>query len=764
MTTVLIGSILIPGGDSAPYQTPRRVLAAEGTGYWLIPVEFEGKRKHARGPKFQDAERLEGWLDEGRLRIGEFQCPNIWLASDDKLNQWFGGSDENPCKIIKVRNRAYEAIAPYIADTAPATALSTGSYTAWIRKTAQAGPHKEAFLYDALHRFWAGGMKNALLGWTHHNGGRGTKKKQATKLGRPNAIDKAADRASSGYPLSEDDKLKLQCGWQCFVSDGRSTKTAYLETMGQFYLHHKEAVDDRETVVLLEANLRPTLKQFRYWGPADDPGQSATRRMLGEHEYRLNHRGMPGSSADGVLVIGQRGWSDSSGGDVRLRSVALRSIEVGIPTVLPVMDARSEVICGIYIGFERPSARVQLLAAAHAALPKSDWCARFGIYGVTEDQWPRVRFDQMFLDNGEGRNAQTMRVYLKAWEGWIEYAPAGNGRAKGPIEGEHHVRHVEVDQFLPGATHPPYGASRQANLSVLNYYEYVAHHIRRILYHNTQQSVPHLVTGEMREELNVTATRMDVFRWLVRHGYVNSQPPDPDIIRAHMLPSFAATITGNGIYLHRPDRGAKKEFVEQCRFVGPYLMDSGLLDAARKQVIPAEVSLDPNDLSVAWFRTRDHGLQRLENICPDRWLIQHCTLDELLLIQDRDHLTLLRDASRAEQAAFNRIAERESAVAATLANAQAQTECTPPLCDQPAPANSSEARRQETGQLEQAGLADPTGKRTSTRPELTPAAHDVQTTGVQDPTPDNQSYQHDEPFDDVMTAIENFQTPEDHDE
>jgi hypothetical protein len=124
----------------------------------------------------------------------------------------------------------------------------------------------------------------------------------------------------------------------------------------------------------------------------------------------------------------------------------------------------------------------------------------------------------------------------------------------------------------------------------------------------------------------------------------------------------------------------------------------------------------------------------------------------------------LRDASRAEQAAFNRIAERESAVAATLANAQAQTECTPPLCDQPAPANSSEARRQETGQLEQAGLADPTGKRTSTRPELTPAAHDVQTTGVQDPTPDNQSYQHDEPFDDVMTAIENFQTPEDHDE
>jgi hypothetical protein len=49
MTTVLIGSILIPGGDSAPYQTPRRVLAAEGSGYWLIPVEFDWKDGSTKG-------------------------------------------------------------------------------------------------------------------------------------------------------------------------------------------------------------------------------------------------------------------------------------------------------------------------------------------------------------------------------------------------------------------------------------------------------------------------------------------------------------------------------------------------------------------------------------------------------------------------------------------------------------------------------------------------------------------------------------------
>ncbi|MEM5299609.1 hypothetical protein VSR82_35550 [Burkholderia sp. JPY481] len=33
---------------------------------------------------------------------------------------------------------------------------------------------------------------------------------------------------------------------------------------------------------------------------------------------------------------------------------------------------------------------------------------------------PRLRFEELFADNGGGRNGQTIRVYLKAWEGWIE--------------------------------------------------------------------------------------------------------------------------------------------------------------------------------------------------------------------------------------------------------------------------------------------------------------------------------------------------------
>ncbi|WP_176054450.1 hypothetical protein [Paraburkholderia caribensis] len=765
MSSIPVGSILIPAGDLPPYQTSQRVLASSGNGYWLIPLPFDGKRKYARGPKFQGAEQLHAWLDQGLLRIGEFKPPELWNNTDEDLNRWFGGTSENPCNILRVRDLAYDAITPFIDQTIRTStleALSTRSYTAWIREAAQTGPHAEAYLYDALNRFWAGGLKNALLGRTADNGRRGEAKPQNKKLGRRNASDKAADRASTGYPLSEDDKLKLQCGWQCFVSDGRSTYTAYLETMGCFYADPEHESEDGKKVTLLDADSRPTPKQFRYWGPAKDPAQSATRRMLGEHEYWLNHSGMHGASAEDVLVIGQRGWSDSSGGDVKLRSVISPSIELGCATVLPVMDARSDVICGMHIGLEPPSARVQLLAAAHAALPKTEWGEKFGIHGITEDQIPCVRFDQLFLDNGEGRNGQTMRVYLQAWEGWIEYAPAANGRAKGPIEGEHHVRHVEVDQNLPGATHLPYGTSRQPTLAVLTYPQYVRHHIRRILYHNCEQPVPHLITGEMRAELDVTATRMDVFRWLVRHGYVNGKPPDADTIRVHMLPSFAATITDHGIYLHRPDRGAKKEFVERCRFMGPFLRESGLLNAARRQVIPAEISLDPNDLRVAWFRTRDHGLQKLENIHPDRWLIERCTLEEILLIQDRDQLTLLQNETRAQQMAFDRIAERDTSADAAIETARAETACNPPPQAQPGPINRAEARYQETKILEQAGLSGSTVKSASNRQRSPQTTTEVSSIVEQAPPCSKQSYEHGEVHDDVMAAIRQFQNGDNH--
>lgn len=757
---IRIGSILIPSCDEAPYKFPRRVLTADAGGYWLIPVDFDGRRKYAHGPHFVDATYLHSAVSDGRLRIGDFKCPVLWQAQDEDLNRWFGGSTKAPCKIIQVRERAYTAIQPYISNTSIHEALTTKSYTNWIRETSKATGHSQAYLYDALHRLWAGDEKNALLGLTCYNGGRGKPKKQTRKLGRPNALDAVAGRASSGLALSDEDKIKLQCGWQCFVSDGRSVRQAHLETARTFYAVTPETGNGNEETVLADADKRPTLRQFRYWGPRGDPAQSATRRMLGEHEYRLNHLGMHGSATDGIRAVGQRGWIDSSGGDVRLSSITHRATEVGIATYLDVMEALTQVICGVYIGFEPPSARVFLLAAAHAALSKEAWCARFGISGVTDDMIPSLRFEELFHDNGEGRNAQTMRVYLKAWEGWIEFAPAGDGRAKGTIEGDHHLRHLDVDHRLPGTTHPPPGT--KPTPAIVNYYEYVGHHIHRIIYHNAIEVAPaHLITGEMRNELDATATRMDVFRWYVRHGYVTSPPPDPEMIRAHMLPSFPATITERGIFLHRPDRGNKKEYVQRCRYVNEYLVESGLLEAARRKVIPAEISLDPNDLSVAWFRTRDEGLLQLRNVYPDEWLIRHCTLDELLMLQDRDHLTLLANTSGAEQKAVDFMDRQAASVSSSINARTNETELTRPT-HQGAGTGGADVKQKETDLLEQRGLADPTGKRTGTRCSPSTAVEPdhggfpAQPSIPNDPVP----AQDDETFDDVLDAIRHFEDEE----
>jgi putative transposase len=767
VNTVRTDTFLVPAGADAPYRTPMRVLAATHECYWLIPVVLDGPRQYARGPTTVASHKLELWIDQGKLRISEFRQPEIWNATDEDLNRWYAGSAKEKCTIVARRDAAWDAIEPLVTlcKDQLAEVLTSGLHTAWIKQASHDSIHRATYLYDSIHRVWAGGSKQALLGMTFRNGGRGAEKPQEKKLGRRNAADLAADRPSSGYFLQPQDKDKLQCGWQCFLTDGRSTHEAYLETMETFYPADTGTASDVDNTLIKDASERPTLRQFRYWGPLGDPALSATRRILGEQEYRNNYRGMPGSSKDDLLLVGQRGVSDSSGGDVCLTSLKSRSVTIGTATNVLVMEALTGVICGMYIGYDPPSARTHLLAAAHAALPKADWCARFGVAGITEDEFPSVRLDGIRLDNGEGRNAEVIRISLKAWEGWLDYAPAGSGRAKGDIEGEHHVRHVEVDHRLPGSTHGPEGPRNTMQPAFLNLYEYTNQHIRRARYHNAEQPAPHLVTGEMRDDLPATATRMDVFRWYVKHGYVNGLPPPADLIRVHMLPSYPATITGHGIFLHRPDRGHKKEFVDACRFVGPYLIESGLLDAARKKVIPAEVSMDPGDPSVAWFRTPDHGLQEMKNVHSDQWLIRHASFEELLFIQDRNHLALLENATRADQIKLNFIHCRDTASAHSVELAtQERDTCsiTGPL---PAPANSAEARNEETRFLEQIGLADSIGKRTAA-PRIA-LASDSQDSHPESASPSDQGNRtgpHDAPhddsddmFDDVIDAIEKFE-------
>ncbi|GJH22762.1 hypothetical protein CBA19CS22_39490 [Caballeronia novacaledonica] len=335
---------------------------------------------------------------------------------------------------------------------------------------------------------------------------------------------------------------KVQFGWHPYLF-GRSIREAYLETCAVFWRSGISVVVGIEQPILLPAAQRPTERQFSYWGPKGDPAMRASRVLMSEKKWTETHRLMLGTAREDVVKIGQRGWMDSSPADVNLCSIASRLICVGPATCIFLRDARSEMIAGLYIGFEAPSAKTALLAAAHAATPKKSWFKRYGFDDIEDDAIPVIRFDGIHTDNGEFRNALAISVHTRAWEGKIEFARSRDGAAKGPIEANHHSRHSHLDHRLARTTRgraAEPGDEAPATLAALTSYEYVRQIIRLVLYHNTSEQVPHLITSEMRKELSVNATRLDVYRWLAQHGYSNGAPPwyGGNLAKHGMPPSF----------------------------------------------------------------------------------------------------------------------------------------------------------------------------------------------------------------------------------
>ncbi|MFM0074418.1 hypothetical protein PQQ86_24980 [Paraburkholderia sediminicola] len=671
MNALHLDTILRPTSDEAGFDDTMRVLVPPSDGWvWMIAVNFEKARPYASGPIRFRSDIVDEWLTRGLIEVSEFVIPPHWLMSDEELNQKYSGDASTDCAMVLRQKRAWNAIEPYVTENSVDMAIQTQNIHHWITQRqaelidlgnkygGKCVRCSKTWLYDCVHCFWASGCNQyALRGNRLHCGAPdGVHQQHTIKLGRPDAAVRGTVGPLERLPLSQQDIANLQVGWENFRY-GRTVGAAYLETMAVFYRAGIEVKNGIPQPILTRAESRPTLRQFEYWGKKFD-SQHYRRRW----EESAGRRPMPGMANEDVIRVGQRGWLDSSSGDVHLVSVLSRVVPVGPANCFEVMDAKSTAICGLHCDFDPPSARLALLTLAHAAMPKGEWCARYGFPDVTDKQFPAVPFAETFTDNGELRNALSERIYVRGWHGSIEYAPAGRGEAKGPIEGDHHVRHSQVDHQCPGTTHgrqTQYGEQPPAALAALNYFEYVRQHIRRVLFYNTQEPVPHLLTAEMRNDLDANASRMDIFNWLVDHGYKTELPVSADMIRAHMLPSYDATMTGRGVFLHRRDTGEKIEFIPGCRFVSDYLIESGMLAKAARDHKRVTVTMDAPCINVAWIATKD-GLQRLENVDPDQFTLKRATVHDLQVIRNFDMVALLHGRTPREQAKVEFINARDT--------------------------------------------------------------------------------------------------------
>lgn len=553
--------------------------------------EKEGRTVYyIRGPKFSNLEKLQSSLN------GELYSLPI-AASDSDVASLTDEELLDPSKLpphlrnsrrkleiwIRKRDDVFGLIEPILKKYSIEELLVYGFYTKAIKDRCEGGPPSMRLrVYRALHAYWYGGsVKNALLPSWGRCGMPGKPKFAPSGTGRPTAKGK--------FICTKDVRNKLGWGWKKYKKPRVSMEVAYTRTMNEYWAESTSYDSQgKRTVRLLPRGQRPSLAQFRRHGPGNDPALMADRVNIGARAFNRDHRGLRGTSSDGILAIGH-GVIDSTSCDQNLVDSASRSVPLKSPSDTRVVEPITGYVFGSYVGFESPSTLTSLLAVLHAASPKVG-----DVHGheLSEGEWHSWCPRRILADNGEIKSEKGMATLSRA-EIALEFTRSYGAEHK-YVEADHHRRHRLTNHLLPGSSKGELrsrGDADPAKDACLTFEEYMYHHVQGILYTNNEELVPHLLTMEMRRD-GVTPTRRAILEWLMRNGYLMSEPTILHNLRAQCLPQIKAVMHADGIHLFDPRN--LKRLIPNLVYRSKWLENSGWLAKARKKSIPMYVHIDPS--------------------------------------------------------------------------------------------------------------------------------------------------------------------------
>lgn len=659
------GMVLVSTCDESPLNGMYRVLQVlkDENLAVLIPIPTGPRmNKHGNPRNYYfkgfvscSLAELIVWVDKKLLIRTTRSLPALWYMSDAAIRERF--PPKKGCKeshVLSERERKWELIRPILPDQERTRFFSLMELEAKAGKHAIEAKVSKAQVLDALHRYYAFGcIRNALLP-NKANCGAPTKPRIARngkKLGRKNAAALVGNIALQGKILEEVDRQNLKDGWSLFVRPGSTVSEAFRAMTSTFY--NKGYTEKFGVLVpdLLDAHLRPTDREFRYHGPLGEDDASASRRLMGEGEWLKNCRELQGSARSGVFAFGQVGVFDASPIDVNLVACfdCLRPIGVGRGIFLT--DSKFDLIVGWHVAIGGLGANDALMAILTGALDKSEILARYDLSKLPLEDFPFIVFSKYLGDNGELRCIAGIEAIVGDIGSRLEFIKTGRADQNSVAESGHHSRHRGLDHKLLGTNHGRQkrrGEELPITKGVWTKYQYERLLILWIHWRNTKQLVPHMLTAEMRRD-KVEPTRIAIYRWALKKGYVAGIPKEPTFLRSRLLPTFTASIQRNGLVLHRPNNGNAVELLRGALFSDPYLAASGLirtaLNGGKKHI---EVKANPDDLSCVYLFDAN-GTHVINNVTNDPILVREGCISDLGAIKDADRLEKIETASQRDQ-------------------------------------------------------------------------------------------------------------------
>lgn len=295
----------------------------------------------------------------------------------------------------------------------------------------------------------------------------------------------------------------------------------------------------------------PTWSSFRHFyyrkGYHNSSRKSIARNGL--TYYQRNERPILGTSYKWKDKIGYY-QIDATVADIYLVSRLDRKVVVGRPNIYMTVDTLTQLITGVYVGFDAGEGSVAQ-CLVNAAMDKVKFCERYGIQ-IERDQWPSEGLPcGLITDQGSEFVSGLSNELCAAYDIEIENLPPFRPDQKGIIEKKLDILQLNYKPILRGkGVIEKYAGERWATdyrkQAVLNLDEFIQIVIHAILYINNKTIDKFVPTEEMIGS-QITYTPNGLWNYYRQEGRSNISPVDEKVLYYMSLKKKKTSIGRMGI-------------------------------------------------------------------------------------------------------------------------------------------------------------------------------------------------------------------------
>jgi phage shock protein PspC (stress-responsive transcriptional regulator) len=327
---------------------------------------------------------------------------------------------------------------------------------AMVKSQAREAKCSERTIHKDLRRYWQGGQSKAALLPDYHNCGHyeGNVSNYTTsgRGGKPKA-------GHGVYQITSDDVARMHSAIEgIYLKDKRiSIAATYLRLLRTHYT----VTDGNGKRFIRPLGEHPSLRQFQHFLKKNYSLEQRLRAREGDKDFERDHRQKLGTVAADCQGIGHYYEIDATIVDLYGVSTSDINIIVGKPTLYLIIDRKSRLIVGFYLGFEHPSWSGAMEAICSISADKQALCARFGVDYDPED-WPahEVYPREFLADRGSEMTSKNSNQICDDIQIGVTNLPSQRADWKPLVECGFKLIQTSMQDVAPGFD-PPENAMRR---------------------------------------------------------------------------------------------------------------------------------------------------------------------------------------------------------------------------------------------------------------------------------------------------------------